>query len=164
MQSSQGLCTTSGRTFRVQLDVPQALVVLLLIASFAEVRSRMPCVASSQCKYAGSDRCGACDNGLGYNCFAPGNGVCGPCSNPNGPNGPCSTAETCAVALEWCEVGWYLKPGYAPERPCFAGTFNNVSSCVSGGLGRGGGTDCSCTTCPAGEMIHHDRCPFPFHP
>ena len=43
-----------------------------------------------------------------------------------------------------------------PEAPCPAGTFNNVSSCVQGGKGRGGGSSCSCTTCLAGEMIDID--------
>ncbi len=41
-----------------------------------------------------------------------------------------------------------------PDRPCPAGTFNSVGgNCFTGGLSRGGGSDCSCTTCPAGEMI-----------
>ncbi len=41
-----------------------------------------------------------------------------------------------------------------PERTCPVGTFNSVGgNCRSVGLGRGGGTECSCTTCPAGEMI-----------
>ncbi len=53
MQSSQGR-PTSQRTFRVQLDGPRALVVLLLLASVAEVRSYMPCSsASSDCYYDG---------------------------------------------------------------------------------------------------------------
>jgi hypothetical protein len=39
------------------------------------------------------------------------------------------------------------------DRPCAAGTFSSVSACVSGGLGRGGGTVCSCSPCPSGEMI-----------
>ena len=163
MQSSRGR-TTSGRTFRVQLDVPRALVVLLLLASFAEVRSLMQCSSNTDCDYAGCDRCGACDNGLGYNCFG-GPGICGPCYNPDGPNGPCSTKETCAVARDFCLEGWYLNPGYCPERPCLPGTFNDVSGCVSGGLGRGGGTDCSCNDCPAGKYspavgaTHCSSCP-----
>jgi hypothetical protein len=43
-----------------------------------------------------------------------------------------------------------------PERPCPSGTFNQNSACIFGNKGRGGGTDCTCTSCPLGEMIHID--------
>jgi hypothetical protein len=38
-----------------------------------------------------------------------------------------------------------------PERPCPSGTFNNKTLCNSGGIGRGGGSQCSCNLCPAGK-------------
>jgi hypothetical protein len=61
-------------------------------------------------------------------------------------------------------------PCECPERPCPAGTFNSDSSrmsCSSGGyelvgganvyltaaVGRGGGSECTCTICPAGEIV-----------
>ena len=129
MQSSQGR-TTSGRTFRVQLDVPRALVVLLLLASFAEVRSKMRCAGyaemRSDCIYEGCATTG--DENDRYRC------------------GCRDEVDGCTY---YCTDFWF--GGYCPERPCLAGTYNDVSSCVSGGLGRGGGTDCSCTTCPAGK-------------
>jgi hypothetical protein len=46
-----------------------------------------------------------------------------------------------------------------PEAPCPAGKFTRSvvgNACGSGGIGRGGGSSCSCITCPAGEMIDKD--------
>jgi hypothetical protein len=129
MHSSQGQ-TTSGRTFRVQLDVPRSLAVLLLLASFAEVRSYMLCSSQSDmtvCNYAG------CQNGNYYNCNYA-------LPSWGGPFLTCMMTHDAFGNAEFC-----------PERPCPWGTFNGVSSCVSGGLGRGGGTICSCTNCPAGK-------------
>ena len=129
MQSSQGR-TTSGRTFRIQLDVPRAVVVVLLLASLAEVRSLMPCSNASDCNYEG-------------------------CNNDATPL-PLSPT-TCGYHQSLQNSFCYFYYGTCPERPCPAGTFNSVSSCVSGGdgyggriVGRGGGTECSCTACPAG--------------
>ncbi len=124
MQSSQGR-PTSGRTFRVQLDIPRALVVLLLLASVAEVRSYMPCSGHSGCYYNG--------------CAVNGDACCWGCLGYEG--------------FSFC-IDTTLQGRACPEPPCPAGTFNSVGgNCGSGGLGRGGGTECSCTTCPPGEMI-----------
>jgi hypothetical protein len=128
MQSSQAR-TTSRRTFGIQLDVPRVVVVLLLLGSLAEVRSRMPCTLlglnPAECGYDG-----------------------------------CPSA---ACYQQWC-WGPSIYSAPCPEAPCPAGTFNSVSSCVSGGLGRGGGTECFCTTCPAGEMIDIAIPSFPSMP
>ena len=137
MQSSQGR-TTSGRTFRIQLDVPRAVVVVLLLASLVEVRSLMPCSNASDCNYEG-------------------------CNNDATPL-PLSPT-TCGYHQSLQNSFCYFYYGTCPERPCPAGTFNSVSSCVSGGdgyggriVGRGGGTECSCTACPAGRSDQCDRC------
>ncbi len=131
MQSSQGR-TTSGRTFRIQHDFPRAVVVLLLLASFAEVRARMPCSSASDCHYAGCAHYGA-------EWVVP---------TVEGRN--MGSGESCSSGFCWGDWGDWGN-GWCPERICPAGTFSSVSGvCTSGGRGRGGGTECSCTACPAG--------------
>jgi hypothetical protein len=92
----------------------------------------------------------------------------------------CTSCRSVSVSLEkwsWClhdcvYVAGVFGGGVAgscqcPERPCTVGTFNsdNRMSCSSGGyvlvgganvylpaaVGRGGGSECSCTSCSAGE-------------
>ena len=128
---------TSGRTFRIQLDVPRAVVVLLLLASFAEVRSAVNCNSDAECTPSNVTGClCGCYYGGHHNC---------PTINPGaGWGGKCH-----AIHVNGINYGILVDGiSYCPEPPCPSGTFNNVSTCVQGGIGRGGGTECSCTTCP----------------
>ena len=130
MHSSPGR-NASGRTFRIQL------VVLLLLASFAEVRSHVDCNSDAECTPSNVSGC-VCG------CYDGGNHTC-PTKASNGWGGICH-----AIHVDGINYGIDKGNGsfYCPERPCPSGTFNNVSTCVQGGIGRGGGTECSCTTCP----------------
>ncbi len=145
MQSSP-VQHTSGRTFRIQLDVPRAVVVLILLASFAEVRSHVNCNSDAECAPSNVTGClCGCYYGGHHDCpdINPAVGWGGICHaiHVDGINGPINNGIDKGNGFFYC-----------PERPCSAGTFNNVSTCFQGGLGRGGGTECSCTTCPSGKF------------
>ena len=140
LRSSQDR-TASRRTFRIQHDVPRSVVVLLLLASIAEVRSHVDCNSNSECSPSNVTGC-LCA------CYFGGHNNC-PTKNTNGWGGICHSMHVNGINYGIDKGNNFF---YCPERPCPSGTFNKVSTCVQGGLGRGGGTECSCTTCPSGKF------------
>jgi hypothetical protein len=135
----------------MQVRTSRAVVILLFLVSCTEVRSYMPCTQKSDCDY---DGCNALSKDWG-----------------------CETV----FGYSSCIYGGFSWWENCPERPCLSGTFNNNSAgyvdargyiryCskdwsagtpavdwrtmdrnVDGGIGRGGGTACSCESCPAGK-------------
>ncbi len=134
-----------------------SVVVLLVIASFTEVRSFMRCSQNSDCIYNGCDGCcrTITRRGLGY-CFS----TCGQalrincCGTKSYITSECHSA-CLADPVEGLVIGAQVSCG--PERPCPSGTFtsNELQVCNSGGIGRGGGEQCSCIACPAGKSSVH---------
>jgi hypothetical protein len=99
----------------------RTVVLLLFLVSCTEVRSRTPCSSDSDCDYDGC-LVGSFQGGWAY----------------------------CWTYQYYCTGDAYRT---CPERLCPAGTFNTDSKvmCSSGGKGRGGGTECTCTRCPSGK-------------
>jgi hypothetical protein len=126
------------------------VVVLLLLVSFVpQVRSWMPCTTNADCEYDGCknsapniyNECTFCYNGpsgstgCNYNC-----------------GGGCGNSLGCRCAERPCPAGTYQASKnsvcISNQQPGAPGTWE--ARALTNGLGRGGGTDCTCDTCPVG--------------
>jgi cysteine-rich repeat protein len=155
----------SGKTSRVtavaEMNTQQCdsfsrtLVVLLFLTSFTEVRSLKPCATKADCNYDGCSISGK-GNGFYLECRSQYNertiAICEECCRKTGWYNCAGQYRTCTCASRYyCEI-WGPEAVFpCPELPCPSGTFNNSVTCISGGLGRGGGSACVCTACPPGK-------------